>query len=136
MIKITRDDLEDMRALVLKVVRDREKYDVMKSRLTSPQGLRTDDKVQSSGGDNQQLLVTAIELGEKIQVEEAQLESMKRVAEEAFAVLEEDDALLLKLRFMCGLEWDDVWDILCCSDATGFRQYKKSMEQLFGKEYT
>ena len=136
MSKVTMDDLEDMRVLVHRVVKDREKYDAIKSRLTSPQGLRTDDKVQSSGGDNQQLLVTAIELGQKIDAEEAVLERMKAAAEEAFAVLEQDDALLMKLRFMCGLEWDDVWSILCCSDAAGFRQYKKSKETLFGKEYT
>ena len=130
---MTKDELLKLPEIYAGIERDRKRIDIMRSRLYSPKGLDTRDKVQSSGG-NSMLAETVIDLQQKL---DARVREADRLRAEADRMISRelsdsiDLALVMKLRYIQCLSWAHISEWLQYSPATLYRYRREALSILF-----
>ena len=111
--------------------RDRRRVDIMRSRLYSPKGLDTRDKVQSSRGANM-LAEIVIDLQQKIDARTEAYEYMKAEADGLIqSKLQDEVALIMRLRYIEAINWSEIAAMLDYSPATLYRYRRQALDILF-----
>lgn len=134
MTELTKEYLNNIRALVLQIRAEQLRVSSLRSKLYSPQGLNTNEKVQSSGNESGALADIVCDMQQKLDEECEQLEQMKHVAEVGFGVLSDEQRQVMILRYLCALEWPEIRELMHYSAATVYRRRDECFAILFGEE--
>lgn len=105
----------------------------LRARLTSPKGLDTREKVQSSGGNNNMadvLIDMAAELDNIRAIYQKQLEEAQDLIDDRLKSYP-DLILLTSLRYLSNRPWSDIRAIMGYSNATIFRKHDAALAILF-----
>ena len=128
---INEEDFIKLPDIYADIERDRKRIDLMRSRLYSPKGLDTRDKVQSSGGANM-LAEIVIDLQQKLDARVDVYEALKAEADDLIkSKLDDDTALVMRLRYIEAITWSEIAAILDYSEATLYRYRRQALDKLF-----
>lgn len=126
---MTIEFLDSLRGLVLDIYRDEGKIETLRGKLTSPQGLNTDVKVQSSGYKQDALMAVLCDMEQKL---ELKINEAERMAEEAEKTYEQfgEDGEMMRYRFSCGCTWEEVSELMHYDSRTVYRRWMKVRRKL------
>ena len=106
---------------------------VMRSKLYSPRGLDTSDKVQSSGSQTA-LADIVIDMEGKLDNKELELRHLQDEARCAILgndTLSNDEVMLMLLRYTEGASWQEISETIHYSIAQVFRYHRIALDILF-----
>lgn len=127
--EMTIEFLEDLRRLVLSIYKDEGKVESLKSKVTSPQGLNTDVKVQSSGYKQDALMAVLCDMEARLQDKIAEAERMSAEAEIIYEAFGEDGEMM-RYRFSCGCTWEEVSELMHYDSRTVYRRWMRVRRRL------
>lgn len=129
---LTKTEFLSLPELYKQLKKDTERVNNMRDRLYTPKGLDTRDKVQSSG--KSMLAEIVIDMQQKL---DARISDFNRMTAEAAAMiadkLDDDTALVIRLRYVECISWSEIQAILDCSPATLYRCRKTAIHVLFNE---
>lgn len=132
---MTREELLQIPAVARRIRHERDKVEAMKAKLYSPKGLDTHERVQSSGSMAPILADVVIDAEAELEIEEEELQAKAERAKELIkARLDGEDKEVMMLRYVYGLEWEEVARIMIYSQQTIFRRHQLALEKLYNKE--
>ena len=130
---LTKTEFLSLPVLYKQLKKDTERVNNMRDRLYTPKGLDTRDKVQSSGGKSM-LAEIVIDMQQKL---DDRITDFNRMKVEAAAMiadkLDDDTALVIRLRYVECISWSEIQAILDCSPATLYRCRKTAIHVLFNE---
>lgn len=130
---LTKTEFLSLPELYKRLKKDTERVNNMRDRLYTPKGLDTRDKVQSSGGKSM-LAEIVIDMQQKLDDRMADFNRMKVEAAAMIAdKLDDDTALVIRLRYVECISWSEIQAILDCSPATLYRCRKTAIHVLFNE---
>lgn len=130
---LTKTEFLSLPVLYKQLKKDTERVNNMRDRLYTPKGLDTRDKVQSSGGKSM-LAEIVIDMQQKLDTRKADFNRMKVEAAAMIAdKLDDDTALVIRLRYVECISWSEIQAILDCSPATLYRCRKTAIHVLFNE---
>ena len=111
------------------------RIEVMKSKLYSPRGLDTNEKVQSSGSQTA-LADVVIDMEQRLEAKKIELSSLRAEALQMIygAYLTDSERLVLILRYTEDSAWSEITEAIHYSVATVFRIHRAAVEKLFEEE--
>ena len=133
---IGRDELESIPGIAREIEQEAERINSMRSRLTSPKGFDSRERVQTSGSQDSALVDVIIDLGQQLDDKRGMLDLLERQAMQLIdrAGLAGEDRALMVLRYVEAYSWEDVEKTMHYSRATVFRRHRDIMEALYGQE--
>lgn len=111
------------------------RIEVMKSKLYSPRGLDTNEKVQSSGSQTA-LADVVIDMEQRLEAKKIELSRLRAEALQMIygAYLTDSERLVLMLRYTEDSAWSEITEAIHYSVATVFRIHRAAVEKLFEEE--
>ena len=131
---ITREDFLSIPRLARELRDERDRIEVIKSKLYSPRGLDTSDKVQSSGSQTA-LADVVIDMEQRLEHREWELGRLQEQAKCAVLgsdTLSGEQVMLMILRYVDCAGWSEITETLHYSIATVYRMHRESLEIIFG----
>lgn len=127
---MTREELEMIPKMAREIEHEKDKIQAMRTRLTSPKGLDTRDKVQTSGSEIS-LADVVIDAQQMLDKKEQKLRVYQDDARILIKRLEGEDWQLMTLRYVMALEWTDISRMMNYSARTIYRMHSRVMAELF-----
>ncbi len=127
---MTREELEMIPKMAREIEHERDKIEAMRSRLTSPKGLDTRDKVQTSGSEIS-LADVVIDAQQMLDKKEQKLRVYQDDARILIKHLEGEEWQLMTLRYVMALEWTDISRMMNYSPRTIYRMHNRALCALF-----
>lgn len=127
--EMTREFLESLRRLVLYIKAEETELKKLENELTSPQGLNTDVKVQSSGYEWESKMAEFCDRKERLEAKKAEADCMKQEAEKIYEQFGED-SIMLRCRFSRGYTWENVIKEMPYDERTVWRHWRKVRRKL------
>ena len=131
--KMTREQFIALPDMAADIQRRAAQVNRLRARLTSPKGLDTREKVQSSGSNNNMadvLIDMAAELDNIRSIYQKQLEEAQDLIDDRLKSYP-DLILLTSLRYLSNRPWSDISAIMGYSAATIFRKHDTALAILF-----
>lgn len=131
--KMTREQFIALPDMAADIQRRAAQVNRLRARLTSPKGLDTREKVQSSGSNNNMadvLIDMAAELDNIRSIYQKQLEEAQDLIDDRLKSYP-DLILLTSLRYLSNRPWSDIIAIMGYSAATIFRKHDTALALLF-----
>ena len=127
---MTREELEMIPKMAREIEHEKDKIQAMRTRLTSPKGLDTRDKVQTSGSEIS-LADVVIDAQQMLDKKEQKLRVYQDDARILIKRLEGEEWQLMTLRYVMALEWTDISRMMNYSARTIYRMHSRVMAELF-----
>lgn len=131
---ISREDFLSIPKVAKEIQDEENRIAVMRSKLYSPRGLDTSDKVQSSGSQTA-LADIVIDMEQKLEARETELERLQVQAQELIQgseLLDGDTIVLMLLRYTANARWSDIAETMHYGIATIYRMHSSAIDILFG----
>ncbi len=132
---ISKEELLSIPQMARDIEAEDERIMTMKSRLYSPKGLDTSEKVQSSGGNQTALADVVIDLEQKLDLKKMALERLQdEVVEMVYHELDLEDVeriiFLLRYTERC-LGWRDIAAMIHYGESTVYRKHDEVLRRIY-----
>ena len=130
---MTREDFIALPDMAAEIQKRTAQVQRLRSRLTSPKGLDTREKVQSSGGNNNMADVMVDMAADLDALTCIYKDKLDEAAELIDAKLKEypELVLLTSMRYIKGAKWSDVTAVMGYSPSTVFRMKDQALDIIF-----
>ena len=130
---MTREDFIALPDMAAEIQKRTAQVQRLRSRLTSPKGLDTREKVQTSGGNNNMADVMVDMAAELDALTCIYRDKLDEAAELIDTKLKDYPELILltSLRYIKGAKWSDVTAVMGYSTSTVFRMKDQALELIF-----
>lgn len=134
MMMLTKNKLMSIPLRIRDIERTRARIEKMRSKLYSPQGFDSRERVQTSGQQHDELADMVIDLEARLKIEEGEVAILKQQAIEMFMALEPEEKQLMTLRYIGALSWGEIAGVMNYSPPTLFRRHRQIMDGLYPEE--
>lgn len=132
---MTKEEFLSIPKMAREIEDEDNRIEVMKSKLYSPRGLDTNEKVQSSGSQTA-LADVVIDMEQRLEAKKIELSRLRAEALQMIygAYLTDSERLVLMLRYTEDSAWSEITEAIHYSVATVFRIHRAAVEKLFKEE--
>ena len=132
---ISRDELLSIPATVRRLREEETRIKIMRSKLYSPHGYDSSEKVHCSPGSQTALADIVIDMEQKLDAKKTELERLQTEAEALIlgTDLDGDATILMLLRYTEGASWHQITETIHYSPAAAYRAHKAALDTLFEK---
>lgn len=132
---MTKEEFLSIPKMAREIEDEDNRIEVMKSKLYSPRGLDTNEKVQSSGSQTA-LADVVIDMEQRLEAKKIELSRRRAEALQMIygAYLTDSERLVLMLRYTEDSAWSEITEAIHYSVATVFRIHRAAVEKLFEEE--
>ena len=129
---MTREELLSIPRKARDIADEQDRIEELKSKLYSPRGLDTNEKVQSSGSQTA-LADVVMDMEQKLEARKEELRKLRADALKAIneADLDSNERLVLMLRYTEGCAWSEITETIHYSVASVFRIHRAALDELF-----
>jgi len=129
---ITRDDFLSIPQKATELRNRENRIEAMRSKICSPRGLDTSDKVQSSGSQTA-LVDIFIDMEQTLDAEKMELDHLQQEAVKLIygADLKDEERMVMMLRYTEIATWRKITETVHYGIASVFRIHKAALDKLF-----
>lgn len=131
---LTKNELMAIPVMIRGIDRTKARIEKMRSKLYSPQGFDSRERVQTSGSQRDELVDMVMDFEAKLEAKKAEVEGLKREAIGMFEPLEAEAKLLMTLRYIGAQSWPEIADVMNYSPPSLFRRHRQIMRELFPED--
>ena len=131
---LTKSELMAIPLKIRDIKRARARLEKMRSKLYSPQGFDSRERVQTSGQQHDELADMVIDLEARLKAEEDKVAVLKQQAIEMFMALDAEGRQLMTLRYIGALSWGEIAEVMSYSLSTLFRRHRQILIGLYPEE--
>ena len=131
---LTKTELMAIPIMIRDIDRTKARIEKMRSKLYSPQGFDSRERVQTSGSQRDELVDMVMDFEAKLETKKAEVERLKREAIALFEPLEPEQKLLMTLRYIGAQSWPEIAEVMNYSPPSLFRRHRQIMSELFPED--
>lgn len=131
---LTKKELMALPLKVRDIERAKLRIEKMRTKLYSPKGFDSRERVQTSGSQRDAMADMVIDLEMKVQAEQEDVEKLTDAAGKMFTELDPEAKQLMTMRYIGALSWPDIAEVMHYSPPSLFRKHRAVLCELYPEE--
>ena len=128
---LTRNELNSIPIKVRNIRRSKARIEKMRAKLYSPQGFDDRERVQTSGGQRDELVDMVLDFESLMQAEQREVDELSEQARAMFERLDPEPKQLMTLRYIEALSWPEIAEVMMYAPPTLFKKHRQILDTLY-----